>query len=396
MDNSYYMIKHLFQKPTIIVVISILVSSMAYTQPKSFRGVVETKEFFIEKAEEVPFIIAAQARLHKLPVSEFDTIYNKYTICDDTIVRQIYSLNHLMQLKGIQFDGTYFFKDFINGNYINFGRNGGGSEMKEERKDWKKVRQKKYKSSYDYHTVSKINGTFEYFIEVDTAYLYDQQMNRQGQFANVFNPFGAYKKKLTVNGDGEQLTLFSYFPDENCTCRDLMQDFIIEDTSEVDPNLLPPITYKYELTPAGERPELPFFKVDDDTGQAFYPSDLHGKITYIDLWASWCMPCRAEMPYLQVIVEEYAAKGLQVISLSLDKAEDWNKWISTMEKYEMSWTNWILPDGFDSDFARELTIHGIPRYLLIDAESRIANDNAPRPSDKEAIGKLIEQLLDGK
>lgn len=59
----------------------------------------------------------------------------------------------------------------------------------------------------------------------------------------------------------------------------------------------------------------------------------------------------------------------------------------------MDWTNWIIPDGFYSELAEELAVKAIPRYLLLDRKGRIANANAPRPSDRKALKSLLDQLI---
>jgi thiol-disulfide isomerase/thioredoxin len=115
------------------------------------------------------------------------------------------------------------------------------------------------------------------------------------------------------------------------------------------------------------------------------------KITYVDFWASWCAPCRAEMPDSKKLREEYAAKGVNFVYISTDEnAADWdkaNKKIGLPD--DMSF---LLPNPAESPLKKQFKINAIPRYMLIDKNGKIINDDAPRPSDKEIRGVLDELL----
>ncbi|WP_406825604.1 thioredoxin-like domain-containing protein [Pedobacter sp. KACC 23697] len=116
-----------------------------------------------------------------------------------------------------------------------------------------------------------------------------------------------------------------------------------------------------------------------------------GKVVYVDLWASWCAPCKAEMPASHLLRKQYTNKAITFIYLSLDeKQADWKSSAASLKLPE---GNSFLAEGdFEAKLARDLKITSIPRYLLISKSGQIVLPDAPRPS--EAILKLeIEKLL---
>ncbi len=119
---------------------------------------------------------------------------------------------------------------------------------------------------------------------------------------------------------------------------------------------------------------------------------LRGYVIYIDTWASWCAPCREEMPNSLVIREKYKNKKVVFIYLSIDEnMATWKK--ANKDESLHSYTNsYLLLNAKKSNFVKQLKIGSIPRYILIDKKGEIINRNAPRPSDpkiKVAIDKLL-------
>ena len=115
------------------------------------------------------------------------------------------------------------------------------------------------------------------------------------------------------------------------------------------------------------------------------------KITYVDFWASWCAPCRAEMPDSKKLRDEYTSKGVNFVYISTDEnAADWdkaNKKIGLPDN-----TSFLLPNPSESPLKKQFKINAIPRYMLIDKNGKVINDDAPRPGDKEIRG-FLEGLL---
>ncbi len=119
---------------------------------------------------------------------------------------------------------------------------------------------------------------------------------------------------------------------------------------------------------------------------------LHDVI-YIDIWASWCVPCRTEMPYASKVRETYKDKAVSFVYLSIDNdKESWKK-ASSEEKLLDLGTNYVLEKPGDFGVLRkEFKFTGIPRYVLIDQSGNVAFANAPRPSSVQ-IQKAFDNLL---
>lgn len=127
-------------------------------------------------------------------------------------------------------------------------------------------------------------------------------------------------------------------------------------------------------------------------------SDLKGKYVYIDVWATWCGPCKAEIPSLKKVEKDYHGKNIAFVSMSIDddrshggsweKAnEDWKKMV---EDKELGGIQIFAPKGWQSEFVKNYKINGIPRFILIDPKGDIVSASAPRPSSDELI-KLFDE-----
>ncbi len=112
---------------------------------------------------------------------------------------------------------------------------------------------------------------------------------------------------------------------------------------------------------------------------------LKGKYVYIDVWATWCGPCREEIPSLQRVESQYHGKNIAFVSISLDQKKDFLKWKQMVEDKKLSGIQLIADKDFNSEFVKEYAIEGIPRFIFIDPNGKIINADAPRPSDPELL-----------
>ena len=116
------------------------------------------------------------------------------------------------------------------------------------------------------------------------------------------------------------------------------------------------------------------------------------KVTYIDFWASWCGPCKGEMPSSQALREEYTTKGVNFVYISLD--EDKDAWASANKNFALpDGHSFVLPNPSNSEIPAKFNISSIPRYILMDANGNIVDDNAPRPSETERIKEALDKML---
>ncbi|WP_431294446.1 redoxin domain-containing protein [Pedobacter sp. P26] len=129
------------------------------------------------------------------------------------------------------------------------------------------------------------------------------------------------------------------------------------------------------------------FQAIDMSGKQVRLSELKGKIIFIDLWATWCGPCLAEMPAFENLKAQYAGNdGVVFISLSIDELEE--SWRKNLNQRKASGLQWHIARSGLSDYQ----IINIPRTIIIDKNFKIANFHAPVPSSKENI-VLLQKLL---
>jgi thiol-disulfide isomerase/thioredoxin len=93
------------------------------------------------------------------------------------------------------------------------------------------------------------------------------------------------------------------------------------------------------------------------------------KYTLIDFWASWCGPCRAEMPTVVKAYENFHAKGLEIIGVSLD--EDHDAWVKAIAHLRMPWPQMSDLKGWDCAGAKKYNVRSIPANVLIDQQGKI-------------------------
>lgn len=97
------------------------------------------------------------------------------------------------------------------------------------------------------------------------------------------------------------------------------------------------------------------------------------KYTLLQFWASWCVPCRAEIPVLKQLYSTYHPKGLEIVSFSMDNSH--TNWMKASEKEGMSWPNVsdLLADK--SPVIKSYPVNGIPANVIIDQQGKIVASN---------------------
>jgi thiol-disulfide isomerase/thioredoxin len=118
-----------------------------------------------------------------------------------------------------------------------------------------------------------------------------------------------------------------------------------------------------------------------------------GKVIYLDFWATWCKPCRMEMPYSKTLKETLKDEPIEFIYLTTHEPDTKN-WDLVFKATSTNKGHYHIIDGTESYFLKFMEITGIPHYMIFDKEGKLVDFNATRPSNLETekrLRKLIKQ-----
>ncbi|MBX2872764.1 MAG: TlpA family protein disulfide reductase [Saprospiraceae bacterium] len=121
---------------------------------------------------------------------------------------------------------------------------------------------------------------------------------------------------------------------------------------------------------------------------------LKGQAYYVDLWATWCSPCKREFKHNMAIDSLLKNAGYQKLYISIDKASAREKWIDNIKYFGLEGTHLLASKAFVEDFAthhslqKEMMI--IPQYLIVDPEGKVVSRDAPKPSQSDQLGAVLD------
>lgn len=152
------------------------------------------------------------------------------------------------------------------------------------------------------------------------------------------------------------------------------------------------LTEKYNKTKelAKGQPS-PSFDYENHKGGTTSLDDLRGKYVYIDVWATWCGPCKREIPYLKEVEREYQNQNIEFVGISIDRKQDYDTWREFVTTEELAGIQLYADNDWKSQFVTDYGIEGIPRFILVDPEGNIVSADAPRPSDSK-LTELFDEL----
>ncbi len=136
----------------------------------------------------------------------------------------------------------------------------------------------------------------------------------------------------------------------------------------------------------------PSFEYENFKGGKTALLSLKGSYVYIDVWATWCGPCRQEIPSLLKVEEQYKGKNVTFVSISIDAKKDYDKWKKLVSDKQLGGIQLFADNDWNSAFVKAFAIDSIPRFIIIGPDGTIVNADAPRPSDP----KLIDLFSDLK
>jgi len=235
------------------------------------------------------------------------------------------------------------------------------------------------------------NEYLDYLVNLD--YLRDSTLKKQKNYKleKIKNAYQGKGKEYFLHKLMSSYLLFSRTFLNLNTNRELLEPYI---------PLLTNINYKKSIDTlyANKEKELlrseigkpaVNFILDDNFGNKVSLHDFKGKVVYIDVWASWCGPCRAETPAFKLLYENYKNDS-RVVFISIASRDAFRDWKKALEEDK---TEWIQLIDKDDVVWKAYTTYSIPNFILIDKNGNILNFDAPMPSSGIAIQKLIDVAI---
>lgn len=133
---------------------------------------------------------------------------------------------------------------------------------------------------------------------------------------------------------------------------------------------------------------VPNFTLDDTSGTEISLAQFRGKVVYLDFWASWCGPCRVQMPEMKQIWEKYRDKDFVILGISLD--ENQNDWKTYIRNESLSWYH--MYDGLPATSGgptAKFDVREIPRTYLIDKQGVVVAKNLRGGDLREEIERQL-------
>lgn len=132
----------------------------------------------------------------------------------------------------------------------------------------------------------------------------------------------------------------------------------------------------------------PDFTYQDVNGKSYSLADFAGKYIYLDMWATWCGPCKKEIPFIKTLEEKMHGKNIVFVSLSVDKEKE--KWVEFLKNNKM--TGIQLHNGGDRGLSDAFNVRFIPRFILIGPDGNVVNPAAGKPSTEDVLVEYLKAL----
>ncbi len=136
-----------------------------------------------------------------------------------------------------------------------------------------------------------------------------------------------------------------------------------------------------------EGAKFPDFAEKDVAGKPISVSNYKGKVVLVDFWATWCPPCRAELPNVLKTYENYHSKGFEIVGISLDQSEE--KLTSFTKDKNMTWQQFFDGKGWGNKLAAKYGVQSIPATFLLDREGKIIGKGLRGEDLEAAVSKAL-------
>ena len=235
----------------------------------------------------------------------------------------------------------------------------------------------------------------------------NEYINLYGKFS--LNTLG--KQKMQQLDDAEKLRLMmDAIPNETLKAfllKSQLEELNVNNYSEFKHVFSPfkkyikpeSVKWKYDNVLAQFAPDTVFigksaydFILPDVNGKSVSMKDFKGKVVLIDVWATWCGPCKVQMPFLKEVEEAYKGNDNVVfVGISVDAESAKQKWLGMIKEKGLDGVQ--LLDNSGKAFAKKYKINAIPRFLLIDKKGNWVEVRCPLPENKDRLKAYIDREL---
>jgi thiol-disulfide isomerase/thioredoxin len=132
----------------------------------------------------------------------------------------------------------------------------------------------------------------------------------------------------------------------------------------------------------------PPFTLLDLQGNEVSLADLRGEVVLIDFWATWCAPCKEEIPMMNELQQSYGDAGFRILAISDESADIVSDFVKVKP---MNYTNLVGPEEYE-EIATRYGVFSLPTAFLVDGEGRVVMDFRGTKSRKALEGKIRELL----
>ena len=224
----------------------------------------------------------------------------------------------------------------------------------------------------------------------ESNYMVNKLLMQEKVFNNINDLYDQPKEAFIVDLDSIKLKFKSFLQEQ----KNLDADFIQSDIEDTE-SLFGYLNKRYdEIAKINEligKASPVFTDYENHDGTRTSLSDLKGKYVYVDVWATWCKPCLAEIPALKELEKEMG-EDIHFLSISIDKKDNYETWKQMVIDKELKGVQLYADNNWESQFVQDYGINGIPRFIIIDPQGNVVKPDAPRPSNPKTKELLLDLL----